>query len=149
MKPLFQRILAPVDYSDLAALAARMAAELAAQQQAELTLLHVFAPPIIYPELPETAVPPLLETTEEIRAIAEREMQALTDRLRADYPRLQGRVVESADRPASAIADVAKEINADLIVIGSHGRSGLSRLLLGSTADRVVHEAPCAVLVVK
>ena len=50
--------------------------------------------------------------------------------------------------PAEGIVDVAKEINADLIVMASHGRSGVSRVLLGSVAERVLRHAPCPVLIV-
>jgi nucleotide-binding universal stress UspA family protein len=52
-------------------------------------------------------------------------------------------------RPADAIIETAKEQNADLIVVGSHGRTGLNKLLMGSVAERVIVLASCAVLVVK
>lgn len=51
--------------------------------------------------------------------------------------------------PAVAITELAKEINADLIITGSHGRTGLDRVLIGSTSERILNETPCAVLVVK
>jgi len=51
--------------------------------------------------------------------------------------------------PRSALVDEARQEHADLIVVGSHGRSGLSKLLLGSVASHVVAHAPCSVLVVK
>jgi nucleotide-binding universal stress UspA family protein len=56
---------------------------------------------------------------------------------------------ESAMRPFAAINQFAKELPADLVVIGSHGRSGLRHALLGSTAEKVVRKAPCPVLVIK
>ncbi len=51
--------------------------------------------------------------------------------------------------PGTVVADRAKELNAELVVIGSHGRSGLARLMLGSVAERVTRFAPCPVLVIK
>jgi nucleotide-binding universal stress UspA family protein len=57
--------------------------------------------------------------------------------------------VRVASDPALAIVDFAKEIHADLIVIGTHGRTGVSRLLMGSVAEHVVRTAPCPVLVVR
>ena len=52
-------------------------------------------------------------------------------------------------KPAKMIADFAREKDADLIVVGTHGRTGLDRLLMGSTAEGLLREAPCQVLVVK
>jgi nucleotide-binding universal stress UspA family protein len=57
--------------------------------------------------------------------------------------------VRVASDPALAIVDYAKELHADLIVIGTHGRTGVSRLLMGSVAEHVVRTAPCPVLVVR
>jgi nucleotide-binding universal stress UspA family protein len=56
--------------------------------------------------------------------------------------------VVTSNAPADAVAKYAKEARIDLIVIGTHGRSGMSRLLLGSVAERVVRTAPCPVLTV-
>jgi len=58
-------------------------------------------------------------------------------------------VEESAVRPADAIVEATAHIKANLIVIGSHGNTGLTRILLGSTAERVVREATCDVLIIK
>jgi nucleotide-binding universal stress UspA family protein len=58
-------------------------------------------------------------------------------------------VVETSDEPADAIVQYARSAHIDLIVIGTHGRSGLSQLLVGSVAERVVHHAPCPVLTVR
>jgi universal stress protein A len=57
-------------------------------------------------------------------------------------------VVLSSNDPAQAIVDYAVECGADLIVLGTHGRSGVSRMLMGSVAERVVRTAPCPVLTV-
>src|ERR1700722_3731216 len=62
---------------------------------------------------------------------------------------LEAESILRTGNPYEEIVNAAKQIGADLIVIGSHGYTGLSRLLLGSTADRVLQYAPCPVLVVK
>lgn len=152
MDRLFGQILVPVDFSPLSEKAARQGAALAQQMQAQLTLLHVFSPEFIYPypEMVGEMMPPVMvELGSEMRAGAERGMRILADRIRPFHSNLKTELIESAERPGSAIATHAARLQADLIVIGSHGRSGLGRMLLGSTTDRVVHEAACAVLVIK
>jgi nucleotide-binding universal stress UspA family protein len=67
----------------------------------------------------------------------------------AERPRVSLVPIVREGRPAAVILDVAEEISPDLIVIGSHGRSGLDHLLLGSVAERVLRKARCPVLVVK
>ena len=62
---------------------------------------------------------------------------------------VESQVVEAFDTPAQTICESARNLKADLIVIGSHGRKGLKRVLLGSTAERVVHLASCPVLLVR
>ncbi|MEK8088284.1 universal stress protein [Thermithiobacillus plumbiphilus] len=152
MGSLFSHVLVPVDFSAHSERAALRGAILAQQMQAQLTLVHVFSPEFIhpYPEMVGEMMPPVMvDLGDQLRASAERGIQALADRLRQRHPDLRAEIIESTDRTGSAIVDFAGRIQADLIVIGSHGHSGLGRLLLGSTTDRVVHEAPCAVLVVK
>ena len=152
MEKLFGQILVPVDFSPLSEQAALKGAALARQMQAELTLLHIFSPEFIYPypEMVGEMMPPVMvDLGEQMRTAAEFAMQRFIDRIRPSYPNLKPELIESAERTGSAIADHASRIQADLIVIGSHGHSGLNRILLGSTSDRVVHESPCAVLVVK
>jgi nucleotide-binding universal stress UspA family protein len=75
----------------------------------------------------------------------------LEDRLTADdRTRLNAHTaLETSDRPAEAIVDYARQAGIDLIVMGTHGRSGMSQLLVGSVAERVVRTAPCPVLTVK
>ena len=67
--------------------------------------------------------------------------------MQAEGTRAEGQVIEG--EPAEAIVHVARERGADLIVTGSHGRTGLERVFLGSTSERILNETPCAVLVVK
>jgi hypothetical protein len=67
--------------------------------------------------------------------------------MRADGTAVDGKVLHG--EPASAITGVARESQADLIVTGSHGRTGLERVLIGSTSERILNDTQCAVLVVK
>jgi len=83
----------------------------------------------------------------ERRAIAEEAVQRVVEYMKSEGITAEGTVRDG--HPAAVIADLAQERNADLIVTGSHGRTGLERVLLGSTSERVLNEAPSAVLVVK
>jgi hypothetical protein len=83
----------------------------------------------------------------ERRSEAKEAVERVVAHMRSEGTTAEGRVVHG--EPASVIADVARETGADLIVTGSHGRTGLERVLLGSTSERILNETPCAVLVVK
>ena len=70
----------------------------------------------------------------------------------SQHMRAEGTVAEAKvlhGEPAAAITGVAREVGADLIVTGSHGRTGLERVLIGSTSERILNDTECAVLVVK
>ena len=90
--------------------------------------------------LPESVRDEMVRHHQEIAAAAEKDLQGTGLATEA-------RVV-SGD-PREALIEVARSINADLLVVGSHGRSGLAKLLMGSVASHVVSHAPCNVLVVK
>jgi len=83
----------------------------------------------------------------ERRAEAEQVVQRVVEHMQSEGLAAEGTVLEG--HPAEVIANLAREENADLIVSGSHGRTGLERILLGSTSERILNETPCAVLVVK
>jgi len=138
--PAFQikKILVPVDFSDCSKKALQYAIPLARQFGAELTLLHVVQP---YPPMPEMG-PVDVET-----------IQDAHEQL-ATFRGAVGDVVPSNTivRTGSAhveIIDAAKEFDIDLIVLSTHGRTGLEHVLLGSTAEKVVRHAGCPVLVVR
>ncbi len=139
------RILVPTDFGEAADAALDYGITLAAHFDAELTLLHV-ADELSATYLgAEGYVPDLsgmqmeLETTAGKRA---------NERLRRATGVRTMHVVRSSNAPAQTIVDYATESGADLIVIGTHGRSGVPRLLMGSVAERVVRTAPCPVLTV-
>ena len=83
----------------------------------------------------------------ERRAEVEQVVQRVVEHMQSEGLAAEGTVLEG--HPAEVIANLAREKNADLIVSGSHGRTGLERILLGSTSERILNETPCAVLVVK
>jgi len=133
-------ILHPTDFSDRSAYALRLACSLARDYVARLVVLHVVEPPP--PPYDQGVMLPMPEHVEdEARADLER-LAVPADNVRAE------RRLEKGD-PVAETLRVARELHADLIVMGTHGRTGLSRLLMGSVAEHVVRRATCPVLTVK
>lgn len=138
-----KRILVPVDFSKHSHNALRYAVAFADALGAELHLLHVVQEPASYTRM---YVPPEDWLTEE-RDAARRELEKLPgDEVKANVAVL--REVRSGS-PLVEIIQYAKEADIDLIVMGTHGRTGLAHLLLGSVAENVVRQAPCPVLTVR
>jgi universal stress protein A len=144
--PQIRKILVPTDFSDDAARALQRATDLARTFGAELHLLHAFQMLMTIGPTGPIALPQ--EYFDQIR----REAQAQLDRLR-EKAAAEGvsrvSTLLSHDSPAAAIVDTAAQIGADLIVMGTRGRTGMKHVLLGSVAERVVRLAPCDVLTVK
>ena len=137
-------ILVPSDFSECSDAAVRYGLELARRFDARLHLLHVIQDPVTQPWVAD-GMPPLLDDLEERQASA-------TARLAASVPAADaGRVtvVTTIATPLYEILRYADEHAVDLIVMGTHGRSGVSHMLLGSIAERVVRRAPCPVLTVR
>jgi len=135
-------ILHPTDFSESAAFAFRLACSIARDHGGRIIVLHVLQPPLTtlggYP-----AVPPLPDELGE---------QEVERQLREVKPPRPGVSVEHrllVGAPVSIILDVARNVPCDLIVMGTHGRKGLGRLLMGSVAEEVVRKAACPVLTVK
>jgi len=140
-----QRILVPVDFSDCSKRALQYALPVARQSGATLVLIYVMPAnyfvgsefgPVDFP-LPEG----------EWREQSRRELEALAQREISGHVPFEVRVVQG--QPAHEIAACAQETKADLIVISTHGRTGLRHVLVGSVAENVVRYAPCPVLVVR
>ena len=137
-----RRIVAPVDASAPAREAARYAKALATLYGARLDLLYV----IDVATRPEAHIPfvgPFEGIGLGARQRAQAALQSFADELGADGVKVE------VGMPVPDILDVAKRTGADLLVLGSHGRSGMERLLLGSVAERVIRQAPCPVFTVK
>ncbi len=143
----FHRVLAPTDFSPHSQEALRHACGLAEHFRAELHVVHVLS------EIVPTGPDPLLMPVMSPQYYAEdeqRALEALKTQLKPEWGR-PASVTHAVcwGAPAEAIVDYAAENQADLIVIATHGRTGLKHVLLGSVAERIVREAPCPVLTIR
>lgn len=141
-------ILLPTDFSDCANFALPYAAGIARATGASLLCVHVVetvVPAVGYSGVSEPL--PIADISEQLEESAEREMPRV-----AEYEECAGLNVEEMivhGDAATEIVRVARERRVDLIVVSSHGRTGLGRILFGSTAEAIVRHATCPVLVVK
>lgn len=138
-----RKILVPTDFSPYADEAFRVAHTLARAVGAEVVLFHVTQPPAVVSEGGRLLTDPASDNATN-----------LWDRFQtiqpADFKVRVERQVIVADRPrASHILAILDKLECDLIVMGTHGRSGLNHLLFGSVAEEVVRQARCPVMVVK
>jgi universal stress protein A len=140
------RLLVPVDFSDCSLRALDYALALAERFGSKMILLHVVEP-AVYPENYLVASPALDETNQNLLESARERLVALTHK-RIGH-RCPAESLVRMGRAHSEIPDTAKALGADLIILGTHGYTGLKHVLLGSTAERVVRHAPCPVLTVR
>jgi nucleotide-binding universal stress UspA family protein len=130
-----RKILVPTDFTEQSDRAFDMACCLARDAGAQMIVVHVVPlPAVIYGPPPESYLEHLREKLELI--------QVRDPRISVQYHLVEGDT-------ARAILQEAGEMNCDAIVMGTHGRTGLRRLILGSIAEEVVRKAPCSVVVVK
>jgi universal stress protein A len=146
----YKAILVPIDFSEHSKKTIKYATRFAAGYRAAVRLLHVFQIPdyaVIQYEHRQVGCDQLKNQVD----IAEEEARQNLDEFENELLK-RGINVKAFMRvgyPFEEIILMANDPDIDLIIIGSHGRSGIKRLLLGSTAERVVEHAPCPVLVVK
>lgn len=143
-----RRILVATDFSECSKEAIESAARLAECFSAELFLLHVFEPPFYTVEGIEAGIHP--EVDRWARDMREKESKSLHEEVEA----VRGRGINVTPyfregSPFMEILKVAEEAGADLVVLGTHGRRGFDRFVMGSVADRVTRKAPCSVLLVR
>lgn len=142
----FKKILCPIDFSEPSRFALRHAAQLAVESNGELVLVHVWQSPM-HPEYSEgilhnELLAPLLAEQQGALAEAKREVEAL------GVTRVTAKLLYGV--PWDAIArETRDEPGYDVVVIGTHGRSGIKHVLLGSVAERVARHAGCPVLLVR
>lgn len=143
-----RRILHPSDFSKASGAAFKKAVEMAKADRAELMLVHVVSP-IVPVAAGEGYVSPKMyeEIAASTRGWAQKQLAKLLATAKQAGVRAKGFVLEGAAH--EQIVRFAKSKRADLIVLGTHGRSGLAKLLLGSVAGRVVASATCPVLTVR
>ncbi len=146
--PLFppKTILVPLDLSPRASKALHYARAFAAQFGSKLRLLHV-TEPLAYPT--DLGYAPVVsgELENELQEGSRERLQVIVDDLRQSGLSVEGAL--RVGRPHTEIAATAAELGADLLVLTTHGFTGLKHVLLGSVAERVVRHAPCPVLVVR
>ena len=139
-----RNVLFPLDFSEVSEQASRYAAELAHRFGAKLHLLHVIEDPVVYLPMFETYSVP---TKDEFEAFAQARLDGWMPPEGMESVDVERRWRHGT--PFVQIIHDAREHNADLIVIGTHGRGAAAHLLMGSTAEKVVRKAPCPVLTVR
>ena len=140
----WRKIGCAMDFSEHSRLAMLKASELAHRLDADLELIHVHVLPM--------PVGDVVVTPEDLGAMALAEIENRTNAWRDEAARLAGRPVRSTVVPGDAAAEIvrlAREHALDVLVLGTRDRKGLKRLFLGSVAEHVVRDAPCAVLIVR
>jgi nucleotide-binding universal stress UspA family protein len=141
-----KKILVPQDFSEYSLHALKYAVTFAELFNSELIALHVVEP-IVYPadfSFGQVSIPAM---EEEIRKHSEEQLNELI--LREIPGNIKVTSILKIGKPFSEIIEVAKSESVDLIVISSHGRTGMDHVLFGSTADKVVRKAPCPVLTIR
>ncbi len=137
-------ILFPTDFSQQNDAALHYASALAADSNATLHIVHVHDTRTLNPSMGEAASLYAAEWQRELEVSRE-----LLDRIRPTSPGVDFQHHSLTGIPDAEIVEFATENKVDLIVMASHGRTGISRLLMGSVAEAVMRRAPCPVLIVK
>jgi nucleotide-binding universal stress UspA family protein len=142
----FQRILVATDFSPASAPAVEQAVKMARRDGALLLIAHAYQEPGLV-ELSHAPAKVYEEWDHALREGVERKLRPLVEHARKEGVEAQALLLTGfADE---AIVEAAKQQGADLIVMGTHGRRGASRLFLGSVASRVISTAPCPVMTVR
>ncbi len=140
----FTHLLLPVDFEPSSLRALDTAIDLATLFDARLTVVHAW-------DIPANAYPAMLSLSPEIwQSLAEAAEQALTStvaRVRERLPRAEALLLRGP--PAFEILSAIERVRADLVIMGTHGRHGIGRFLLGSVAEKVVRASPVPVLTVR
>jgi universal stress protein A len=140
------KILHPTDFSDCAEKAQALAVDLVGKLGGEIIFLQVLIETPLYGEG--------VLSTVQVQSVYDAQRKWSEEALEARAAELRQRGIKASWRlqagvPFEVIVKIAEEERADMIVIGTHGRSGLNRVLLGSVAERVIRLAPCPVLTVR
>ena len=138
-------ILVPIDFSPYAEQALDYAIALAQKLQARVTLLHVIQPPLVAGA--DMGVWPSSTFLQDLEAAITGDLEGYLARVTAAG--LTGEMVVIHGVPFQQILDTAQARQVDLIILGTHGRTGLAHVLLGSVAEKVARLAPCPVLIAR
>ncbi|MCX6186120.1 MAG: universal stress protein [Bacteroidetes bacterium] len=146
-----KKILCPIDFSEYANEALKYALLLAEKNLSELHLFHVL-PKMNYYDWNMNGVYPLIseDIIDNERDETNKKLLALVDKLKFDNPNIEiyCEMVDT-NNISDTIVSIARKTDIDLIIMGSHGRKGLDRLLMGSVAEAVLRNAHCNVLIYK
>ncbi|MGB9664613.1 MAG: universal stress protein [Ignavibacteria bacterium] len=146
MELKISKILVPVDFSEYSKMALDYAVQFAKQFNSELTLIYVIEP-IVYPSDFGLGQIPINQVDFEIQSRAEEELQKLIkEKIPAE---VNANYVVKTGKPFVEIINTAKECDCDLIIIATHGHTGIEHILFGSTAEKVVRKSPVPVLTVR
>lgn len=146
MEPNISKVLVPIDFSDYSKNALKYAVNFVELFKAELFLIYVVEP-VIYPpdfSMGQIAIPSIdLEmdkrAIDELNKLAEQEIPV----------EVKVKSIVKTGKPFIEIIETASEENIDLIIIATHGHTGMEHILFGSTAEKVVRKAPCPVLTIR
>jgi nucleotide-binding universal stress UspA family protein len=144
---MYQRIMAAVDGSQTSDRGLNEAIKLAKDQNAQLAIVHVIDIVVVFGagQFPGTYIDATRELARNTIEHARKAAQAAGIEPEVQSPE----IVTSGFHVADTIAQLARDWKADLLVVGTHGRRGVNRLLLGSVAERIVRAAPCPLLLIR
>ena len=146
MEPDIKKVLVPIDFSDYSKSSLRYAVNFAKKFDAEIYLIYVVEP-VIYPpdfSMGQIAIPSVNNEWDE------RAREELKKLAKTEIPDgVKVKTILKNGKPFMEIIDTASEENIDLIIIATHGHSGVEHILFGSTAEKVVRKAPCPVLTLR
>lgn len=141
-----KKILVPVDFSEYSKMALDYSIEFSKRFSSELILIYVIEP-IVYPSDFGLGQIPINQVDFEIQSKAEEELKKLVDE--KVPPGIKASSIVRTGKPFLEIINAAQEFNCDLIIIATHGHTGIEHILFGSTAEKVVRKSPVPVLTVR
>jgi universal stress protein A len=145
LEPVFRRILAPTDFSHRSEIAVAYAVELARKMHAQLTLLHVFPEPSAF----DYNIGGFSrEEWDQSKEDAEKKLGRALAHTKLTFGEVDAILRTGLDLH-DEIVRAARNISADLLVLSTHGYTGWKHLLFGSDAERILQDAPCAILIVR
>lgn len=147
MKICIKKILCPIDFSDCSDHAMKYALALAQSHDAELQLLHVVEPPMAAYDGVIQAPVLSIETLEQFQDTCRSHLKDIAAEATREHKNVTYHLASGI--PWLGIIQAATSAEVDLIVVGTHGRSGIAHALIGSVAEKLVRKAPCPVLTVK
>ncbi|MDZ7763594.1 MAG: universal stress protein [Melioribacteraceae bacterium] len=146
MKKMIKKVLVPIDFSDYSINALKYAVDFTQHFEADMILISVIEP-MIYPadfSMGQVAIP---ATDQNLTERVENELKDLAEKEIGDKVKTK-RIIKSG-KPFYEINETARDEDVDLIIIATHGHTGVEHLLFGSTAEKVVRKAPCPVLTLR